>query len=393
MWNTIEIRSVAHRVAVVVSCTLLMSAAIAAGASAQTLPGTGALPSGGVNVTTGPNGVGVGVDAGETGGVNVEAGPGGVNLGLRTPTTPTTPTESTPPVQSGGSDRVNTPGSPNTGGSGPGANAPRRATPGAARDGSGRTTQPGSSGTRTGSAAEQGGQGRDRGATVESLRAAAQRSERGEDAGGVAPVFDLVERIPAAVRAGLLALALVAIAMWALWVRGRRRLQHNAYQDPDTGVGNLAAFEQVLDREWQRAARYQRPLGLLLLDLEQRGGSRPLVGERSAKEAVAAIGREVRESDTVARLAPSRFAVICPEAPQGSAETLGRALEHRLEEHRLRCWAGVAERDEADEGPGDLVTRAAAALTHAHGGDFAAGVIAEPETVGFTRVDSTAAAA
>src|SRR5687768_18550084 len=91
MCNTSEIRSVAHRVAVVLLCTLMMSAAIAAGASAQTLPGTGGLPSGGVNVTTGPNGVGVGVDAGETGGVNVEAGPGGINVGVRPPTTPVTP--------------------------------------------------------------------------------------------------------------------------------------------------------------------------------------------------------------------------------------------------------------------------------------------------------------
>ena len=393
MCNTSEIRSVAHRVAVVLSCTLLLSAALAArGASAQVLPGTGQLPSGGVDVTTGPNGAGVGVDAGETGGVTVEAGPGGVNLGLRTPTTPANPTESAPPNQSGG-ERAGMPGTPSSGGSGPSAGTPRRATPGTAREGSGRAPRSGTSGGGRSSSGDQGARGADDAATVESLRAAAQRTERGEDAGGVAPVFDLVERIPAAVRAGLVALALVALAMWALWVRGRRRLQHNAYQDPDTGVGNLAAFEQVLDREWQRATRYQRPLGLLLLDLEQSGGSRLLVGERSAKDAVAAIGREVRESDTVARLAPSRFAVICPEAPQGSAETLGRALEHRLEEHRLRCWAGVAERDESDEGPGELVTRAAGALTRAHGGDFAPGAVAEPETVAFPQADRSAAAA
>ena len=82
-------------------------------------------------------------------------------------------------------------------------------------------------------------------------------------------MFDLVERIPAVVRAGLVALALIAIAMWALWVRGRRRLDQNAYVDPDTGVANMEAFEQVLEREWQRATRYRRPLGLLLLDVEQ----------------------------------------------------------------------------------------------------------------------------
>jgi len=178
----------------------------------------------------------------------------------------------------------------------------------------------------------------------------------------VAPVFDLVERIPAAVRAGLVALALIAIALWALWVRARRRLDHNAYVDPDTGVANMAAFEQVLDREWQRAARYRRPLGLVLLDLEQ-DGPRRLLGEREARWAVAGIDEEVREADTVARLAPGRFAVVCPEAPAGSVETLAHALELRMEARRLRCWTGFAERRPEDSTPADLVTRAAAVLS------------------------------
>jgi diguanylate cyclase (GGDEF)-like protein len=400
MWNTSEVRSITHRTAVVLSSMLLFSAATAAGATAQTLPGTGVLQSGGVDVTAGPGGAGIGVDAGETGGINAGVGPGGVNLELRAPTTPqlpTTPAQPAPPPQSGGSDPVAAPGGPTTGGAAPRTGtSPRRSAPRTTRDGSAApAANTAAGGTRSDSRSRPRQERGESAARVESLRAAAARPAEGrEDRGGVAPVFDLVERIPAAVRAGLVALALMAIAMWALWVRGRRRLEHNAYQDPDTGVGNMAAFEQVLDREWQRATRYQRPLGLLLLDLEQSsGGARLLVGERDAKDAVAAIGREVRGTDTVARLAPSRFAVICPEAPQGSAETLGRALEHRLEEHRLRCWAGVAERYESDAGPGDLVTRAAAALTQAQGGDFGADPGREPETIAFGEVDRSAAVA
>ena len=179
-------------------------------------------------------------------------------------------------------------------------------------------------------------------------------------------MFDLVERIPAVVRAGLVALALIAIALWGLWVRGRRRLEQNAYVDPDTGVANMEAFEQMLEREWQRATRYRRPLGLLLLDVEQSGPGAILLGERDARAAVDDISKEVRGSDTVARLAQSRFAVICPEAPQGSVETLAHALERRLEERRLRCWAGFAERANGNGRPADLVTRAATVLADAH---------------------------
>ena len=174
----------------------------------------------------------------------------------------------------------------------PGAGAsPGRSTPGAQPgDGSDRGDRRRACGQRpaSGSAAPRAGAASDRsGGTprLDDLRPAA-RAER-DGRGAVAPVFDLVERIPAAVRAGLVALALIALAMWALWVRGRRRLEHNAYMDPDTDVANMAAFEQLLEREWQRATRYRRPLGLLLLELEQGGpGGIGLLGERDAREAV-----------------------------------------------------------------------------------------------------------
>ena len=46
---------------------------------------------------------------------------------------------------------------------------------------------------------------------------------------------------------------------------------------------NLVAFETFLAQEWARSVRYQRPLGLLLLELEEStsdGGRRPLTGKR-----------------------------------------------------------------------------------------------------------------
>jgi len=341
--------------------SMLVSAAVIAGtASAQSLPATD-LSTGGVDLSTGPEGLNVGVDAGDTGGVTVGAGPGGVDLGLRTTPKISAPTQSpASPAEPG--ERVSVPGGPTDdprSGSSPG-----QSTLGAGRGGSiaVATDEPGDS-----PAADRR---RARGAagseTLDGIRTTAAAEADREGKGGVAPVFDLVERIPAAVRAGLVALALIAIAMWGLWVRGRRRLDHNAYVDPDTGVANMEAFEQMLEREWQRATRYRRPLGLLLLDVEQSGTGGILLGERDARQAVADISREVRGSDTVARLAQSRFAVICPEAPQGSVETLAHALEHRLEERRLRCWVGFAERADGHGRPADLVTRAATALADAH---------------------------
>jgi diguanylate cyclase (GGDEF)-like protein len=391
MWDRSVSRSTTIRAAFVVSSMLLLSAVIAGGAPAQSLPATDLQPTGGIGVTTGPDGVGADLDAGETGGVTFDAGSGGLKLGLRGPVNATVP--------------VGEPGNPVSVPRAPAADTPsRNQSPG--------TSTPGGGGGRGGVVSEVGSDsrssrgrgdasgkrsaaGEDRNSPASAARLRAAKAADHDDRGGVAPVFDLVERIPAAVRAALVALGLIAIALWALWVRGRRRLQHNAYQDPVTGVANLAAFEQVLDREWQRAARYRRPLGLLLLDLGERGG-RGLLGERDARAAVEGINWELRESDTVARLAPSRFAVISPEAPQGSIETLAHALEHRLEERRLRCWAGVAERNDADESPGDLITRAAAALADVQGRailEAMPGHDPEDETAAFAGGRRSAAAA
>jgi diguanylate cyclase (GGDEF)-like protein len=368
--------------------SMLVSAAVIAGtASAQSLPATD--PStGGVDLTTGPEGLKVGVDAGDTGGVTVGAGPGGVDLGLRTTPKSSSPSQnSASPAEREPGERVSVPGGPTDdprSGSSPG-----QSTAGAGRSGSiavaadepgaapaaDRRRAPGAAGSET----------------LDGLRPAAASDREGK--GGVAPVFDLVERIPAVVRAGLVALALIAIALWGLWVRGRRRLDQNAYVDPDTGVANMEAFEQMLAREWQRATRYRRPLGLLLLDVEQSGTGGILLGERDARQAVADISKEVRASDTVARLAQSRFAVICPEAPQGSVETLAHALELRLEERRLRCWAGFAERADGHGRPADLVTRAATALADAHAEVPAKPADPDPETVAFPAGNSRVAAA
>ena len=374
--------------------SMLLSAGVIAGtASAQSLPVPATdLSTGGVNLTTGPGGVQVGVDAGDTGGVTVGAGPNGVDLGLRTTPKSSTPSQnpaSASPARREPGQRVSVPGAPTDNprsGSSPG-----RSAAGAGEGGSIAVAADKPAAERAAERRRASGAAGEE--AVDGLRPAATADREGR--GGVAPVFDLVERIPAVVRAGLVALALIAIAMWALWVRGRRRLDQNAYVDPDTGVANMEAFEQVLEREWQRATRYRRPLGLLLLDVEQPGTGGIVLGERDASQAVADISKEVRGSDTVARLAQSRFAVICPEAPQGSIETLAHALELRLEERRLRCWAGFAERADGHGRPADLVTRAATALADAHAEVPAnpAYPYTEHETVAFPVANNRVAAA
>jgi diguanylate cyclase (GGDEF)-like protein len=179
------------------------------------------------------------------------------------------------------------------------------------------------------------------------------------------PFYELVDRIPAAVWAGFGALFAVALALWFGWVKDRRRLSRNAFVDPVTGTANAAAFTGMLDRELDRATRYKRPLGLLLLDVsepDREDGKLLRLRDTTRREASEAISAGIREADTIAALGSDRFAVICPEATAVSVQTLARALERRLEDLRIHVKVGVAERDGTDESAGDLLARAEADL-------------------------------
>jgi diguanylate cyclase (GGDEF)-like protein len=193
------------------------------------------------------------------------------------------------------------------------------------------------------------------------------KSATGQDAGRTTPwpFFELVDRIPLMVWIALAALGLVALALWLAWVRNRRRLAHNAFVDPVTGIANVAAFTGMLDRELERAKRYKRPLGLLLIDVSEphREDEKLLrLRDTTLREASDAISAGMREADTIAILGNDRFAVICPEATAVSTETVARALSRRLEELRIHVRIGVAERTGTDEDGSDVLARAEADL-------------------------------
>jgi diguanylate cyclase (GGDEF)-like protein len=99
-----------------------------------------------------------------------------------------------------------------------------------------------------------------------------------------------------------------------------RRLADTDYL---TGLRNARYFEERLSREIARARRYDRPLGLLVFDLEQGGGADlAAAGER--------IRTAVRATDIAGHLGEGRFAVILPEAAQADAERLHRRVQFAL---------------------------------------------------------------
>ena len=113
-------------------------------------------------------------------------------------------------------------------------------------------------------------------------------------------------------------------------------LETMARTDPLTGLPNRRAFREALEREWLRAQRYRRPLGLFLLDLDDfkriNDEHGHLVGDQVLRQVASALRGAIRDTDFIARYGGDEFVVLLPETEpvQGArmAQRLIRAVEH-----------------------------------------------------------------
>jgi diguanylate cyclase (GGDEF)-like protein len=133
-----------------------------------------------------------------------------------------------------------------------------------------------------------------------------------------------------------------------------------------TGLPNRLALEDRAAAEWDRAERYRRPLGVLLLDLDgfkrlndTRGHA---AGDRALCEVATAVQARVRTSDLAVRLGGDEFAVLVPETGPEGLEAMARALEHMSEGLPVGISAGWAAREPDDAGWDEVLARADASM-------------------------------
>lgn len=113
-----------------------------------------------------------------------------------------------------------------------------------------------------------------------------------------------------------------------------RRLKELAIRDELTGLLNRRAFELALAEEMDRARRFQRTLGLILIDLDHfkrvNDTHGHLAGDAVLKEVALRIGVGVRTVDRVARFGGEELAVIVAEANIDATHDLARRLVSRV---------------------------------------------------------------
>ncbi|MBI5587859.1 MAG: diguanylate cyclase [Deltaproteobacteria bacterium] len=152
-------------------------------------------------------------------------------------------------------------------------------------------------------------------------------------------------------------------------------LKEMAVRDQLTSLYNHNFFYSRLDEEFERAVRYETPLSLILMDIDNFKNINDTYGHRVGdtvlREIAAMIKKGVRKTDVVARYGGEEFAVILPHTLLKGAVDEAERLREIIESHvyaglvteKITMSIGVASYPQkASINSGDLVNHADNAL-------------------------------
>lgn len=127
--------------------------------------------------------------------------------------------------------------------------------------------------------------------------------------------------------------------------RSAARLSALSTTDVVTGGYNRLQLEQTLSFEIARAARFERPLSLIMFDLDNFKKVNDTHGHTAGDEVLREVWQgameTIREIDTVARYGGDEFLIVLPETPSGAAHAIANRLQIEVQ-GRLRRLFGTA---------------------------------------------------
>lgn len=120
-------------------------------------------------------------------------------------------------------------------------------------------------------------------------------------------------------------------------MRLQRELEALSYCDGLTGVANRRMFDQLYEREWASAVREQKPLSLILLDIDFFKAYNDFYGHLGGDECLKRVaevlrGAAVRPRDLVARFGGEEFVLVLPETDADAARHIAERCRARLAE-------------------------------------------------------------
>jgi diguanylate cyclase (GGDEF)-like protein len=150
----------------------------------------------------------------------------------------------------------------------------------------------------------------------------------------------------------------------------RARIAGSNRTDPLTGLFNRRAFEELLEMELERATRTDRPMSVIVGDIDGFRAVNEQHGHAAGDAALQAIAENAlkwkRRIDLAARIGGEEFALLLPETDERGAfivaERLRRATHRSLASAssarqtapppRRRSWAATAPSSTATRSPG-----------------------------------------
>lgn len=153
--------------------------------------------------------------------------------------------------------------------------------------------------------------------------------------------------------------------------QANERLNALATTDGLTGAKNHRFFQDRLRQEISEAERHDRPLSLLLLDLDHFKSLNDTFGHQAGDEVLISVARllqsQARASDIVARYGGEEFVVILPGTDRANAQTIAERFRTAIAEwswprRSVTTSIGVSTLQGDGIAPASLIEKADTAL-------------------------------
>lgn len=176
------------------------------------------------------------------------------------------------------------------------------------------------------------------------------------------------------------AMILILFPLYLIYMTLRiPELERQTETDPKTGLFNLKFFKQQFTKELDRANRFDRPLAIIMLDLDLLRNINNTYGHLAGDEVLLGIARilkqSIREYDVVARFGGEEFSIMLPETTlQQSlerAEIIRRAIDGAeftistsVTPIKVTISIGISERESFSQTTDEIIHNADTALYH-----------------------------
>lgn len=122
--------------------------------------------------------------------------------------------------------------------------------------------------------------------------------------------------------------------------RANEQLLRLSTTDGLTGIANRRLFDQTLQTEWQRCARNQSDLSLLMIDIDHFKRYNDYYGHQTGDECLRQVARILvmcakRSGELVARYGGEEFAILLPGADQDEAAMIARRCVQEMQNARI----------------------------------------------------------